>query len=488
VNFHAFNPATGETIEPAFAAARSEDVDRAARAAADAFRHFSRSSGTERARLLRRIADGLEENAAALTEIAMRETALPAARLENERGRTCRQLRVFADVAEHDTWIDARFDAADPQRQPPRPALRSRLRPIGPIVIFGASNFPLAFSVPGGDTAAALAVGCPVIHKAHPAHPGTAALVARVIDDSVRDCGLPAGVFSMLFDSGHAIATALVQHPLIKGAAFTGSRAGGLALWRVAQARPQPIPFFAEMSSVNPVFIFPGMANAALATRMQASMTLGVGQFCTQPGLLFLIDSPETTSFIGMLARLVESSPPGIMLTQSIGAHYAEAIAARGAIAGVTRASAAHETADAHKARAALFTTEAATFLRTAALQEEIFGPTTLVVRCSDTSDFVRCATALEGQLTATVWMQPGERDAQADLLWTLEQRAGRIVFNDVPTGVEVGSATVHGGPFPATTDSRFTSVGTGALLRFVRPVAWQYPAEEPAPDRISGT
>lgn len=452
-------------------------VDLAATAAATAFRDYAGSSGALRARFLREIAAGIEQLDNTLIECVQRETALPVPRITGERARTCMQLRLFADIAESNQWIDERVDAADPQRSPPRPQLRSRLRPLGPAAVFAASNFPLAFSVAGGDTAAALAVGCPVIVKAHPAHPQTSALVAEVIDSAIARCGLPAGVFSLLADGGIEGGIALVQHTAIKVAAFTGSQRGGLALWRAAQQRDEPIPFFAEMGSINPVFVFPGALARGVdevASGLHASMTLGVGQFCTQPGVIFLIDDAAGRALVDRLAALVAATPPGIMLSPTICTNYARDITERGAISGVRVVARVEAAGDARIAGAMLFATDATTYLANPGLAEEIFGPSSLIVQCGSTHDFRRCAAALRGQLTGTIWQAADESDP--DLLWILEEKVGRIVFNGFPTGVEVGSATTHGGPFPATTDSRFTSVGTRSLLRFVRPVTWQTP------------
>lgn len=464
-------------------------VDFAANAAAAAFRAYAGTSAAQRARFLREIADGIERLGDALIDCVQRETALPVARISGERARTCMQLRLFAELAEGDTWIDERVDAADAQRTPPKPQVRSRLRPIGPALIFAASNFPLAFSVAGGDTAAALAVGCPVVVKAHPAHPDTSRLVAGAIHAAATSCALPAGVFALLDDDAHEIGLAAVRHPSIKVGAFTGSLQGGLALWRAAQLRADPIPFFAEMGSINPVFLFPdALARnaAAIATGLHASMTLGVGQFCTQPGVIFLVDDEAGRAFAVKLAALVAATPVGTMLSPLIRANYLRAVTVRGVahdvrtLAQVPVSVSEPEFAE-RRAGAALFATDADTFLAHADLADEVFGPTSLLVLCRSSGDFVRCAESLHGQLTATVWVGNGGIDDNADLLWTLEQRVGRIVFDGFPTGVEVGTAMMHGGPFPATTDGRFTSVGTRAIQRFVRPVAWQTPAQTPA-------
>jgi 2,5-dioxopentanoate dehydrogenase len=455
-----------------------DEVNETAEAAAAAFYPFSRSAPGLRARFLRAIAHGIEELGGALIECAMRETALAEARLVGERGRTCAQLRMFADIAAANQWIDECIEAGDPARTPqPKPTIRSRFVPVGPVAVFGASNFPLAFSVAGGDTASALAVGCPVIVKAHPAHPETSALVGKVVVSAAAECGLPKGVFSLLFDVGYEVGVELVKHPRIAAGAFTGSRSGGIALWRAAQARAQPIPFFAEMSSVNPVFVFPGASAAkasVIATGMHSSITGSVGQLCTKPGLVFVVDDAATQTWIDALASLLSQSAPAIMLSSAIRSACRRLVDERARIQGVRSVAQAPTPSGSIGVGAALLGVDVNAFLHASALQDEIFGPTSLIVHCADTRDFLRCAQILEGQLTATVWAEPHELKGQEELLWTLEQRAGRLVFNGFPTGVEVGRATVHGGPFPATTDSRFTSVGTRAFARFVRPVAYQ--------------
>jgi len=463
----------------------NEKVDNAANAAALAFRAYAGSAPALRARFLREIAAGIEALGDALIECVQRETALPTPRIAGERARTCMQLRLFADLAERNEWIDERVDAADAARTPPRPQLRSCLRPLGPALVFAASNFPLAFSVAGGDTAAALAVGCPVIVKAHPAHARTCAMVAQAIQSAAQRCDLPAGVFALLDDASIETGVAAVRHPAIKVGAFTGSLQGGLALWREAQQRDVPIPFFAEMGSVNPVFVLPSALERdaeALALGLHASMTLGVGQFCTQPGLIFLVDDAAGRAFVERLAALVAATAPGTMLSSSICRSYAHAITTRAGLPGVrTLARATHDASapspSDRSAVAALFATSADDFLAHAELGDEVFGPSSLVVLCASSVDFVRCADALAGQLTATIWSGTQRIGDNGDLLWALEQKVGRIVFNGFPTGVEVGAATMHGGPYPATTDSRYTSVGTRAIQRFVRPVAWQTPA-----------
>jgi alpha-ketoglutaric semialdehyde dehydrogenase len=451
-------------------------LDAAVQNAATAFRNYSRQTGPRRAQLLRAIADGIEGLGERLLECVMRETALPQARVINERGRTCMQLRLFAALAEEGAWVDERTDMADAARQPPKPCVRSLLRPIGPVAIFGASNFPLAFSVAGGDTASALAVGCTVIVKAHPAHPETSKLIGQVIEDAVVRCALPRGVFTLVFDEGFEIGVALINHPLVKAGAFTGSQRGGLALLRVAQQRAEPIPFFAEMGSINPVFILPSALEARaeeIAVGLHASMVLGVGQFCTQPGLLFTTDDASGRTFLEKVARLVAGTACGTMLTAGMRNEYERLVTHRCSLPGVTT-QARVDASTGTTAGAALCSVDARTFLSTPALQDEVFGPTTLAVLCDSASDYARCAERLHGQLTATVWTLGDEALAYDDLLWTLEQKVGRVLFNGFPTGVEVGTAMMHGGPFPATSDSRFTSVGTRAIQRFVRPIAYQ--------------
>jgi alpha-ketoglutaric semialdehyde dehydrogenase len=460
---------------PALPRAGRTEVDLAAQAAAASFHAFSLSSGETRSKLLRAIADGIEGLGQALIECAARETALTPARLANERARTCAQLRLFAHIAAVDIWRQAVEEPADPLRKPqPKPQIYSRRIPIGPVAIFAASNFPLAFSVAGGDTASALAVGCPVIVKAHPGHPGTSALVGEVVRDVVLKANLPEGVFGLLFDSGHEAGIALVRHPAVRAAAFTGSRSGGLALWREANARLEPIPLFAEMGSVNPVFVFPSRATDAVAERLQASMTLGVGQFCTQPGLIFVLAGEGLDRFIATLSRSTLAAQPGVMLTPRMRDVYKAGLEARHKMAGVTVLASGRSGSLAGEVAPGLLAVDASTFQSTPELHEELFGPVSLIVKCNSVQEFTACADVLQGQLTASIWANSAELQSMKALLWALEQKVGRLVLNDVPTGVEVNAAMVHGGPFPATTDSRFTSVGTRALDRFVRVVARQ--------------
>jgi 2,5-dioxopentanoate dehydrogenase len=488
--FYATDPTSGQRLEPGFIAATPEEVEHAARLSSAAFASYSSIPGRERGAFLRKIAENMESIAVDLVERAGQETALPQARLQGETARTCAQLRLFAEVAEDGSWVAARIDRADPDRKPAaRPDIRSRLRPLGPVVVFGASNFPLAFSVAGGDTASALASGNPVIVKAHAAHPGTSELVAQMVRKSVQDCGLPEGVFSLLFDGGTEVGTALAKHPLVKAGGFTGSRAAGRILMDIAAARPEPIPFYAEMSSTNPLFILPGALRErgeTIATGLHTSFTLGAGQFCTKPGMIFLPQGNEAVLFREQLRRLVTASAPSHLLTGNIHSAYDSALAARkanGEVRLVAEAPKAPEGTG-FAAGSALFETDAATFLKSD-LEAEIFGPTTLLVQYSSRDQILAIALALEGHLTATI--QGTEQDLRdfADLIAILENKVGRLVFNGFPTGVEVCHAMVHGGPFPSTSDGRSTSVGTQAIFRFTRPVCYQGFPDQALPQEL---
>ena len=478
--FQAIDPASGERLVPVYYSASADEVDEAARLADEAFSFYGRTSGQERARFLRLIAERIEALGEALITRAARETGLDENRLRNERARTCNQLRLFAALIEEGSWVDARIDHGDPRREPvPKPDVRSMLRPLGPVVVFGASNFPLAFSVAGGDTASALAAGNPVIVKAHPAHPGTSELVGRAVRDAVRQSNLHEGVFSLLYDAGNEVGLALVTHPLIKAGAFTGSRAAGLALMRAASARPVPIPFYAEMSSVNPFFILPEALRERgerIAQGLHASVTLGAGQFCTKPGLIFLEEGEDAERFIELFRELMSSTADFVLLTPRIRAMYDQAIAARLQKRGVDVLVGHPAPSDRSGCHAcpALFRTDAATFLTDPELAHEVFGPAALIITYTHRSQLMEVARSLEGQLTATVHATENELSEYRELLFALEERAGRLIFNGFPTGVEVCHAMVHGGPFPATSDGRSTSVGTRAILRFTRPVSFQ--------------
>jgi NADP-dependent aldehyde dehydrogenase len=479
VAFRAVNPAKGAALEPQFFSATEEDVAQAAAAAAAAAPAFAAASGQLRAALLRAIADQLTARSGAIVERAQLETGLPRPRLEGELARTTGQLRLFADVAAEGSWVDARIDEAQPERKPlPRPDVRSMLRPLGPVAVFGASNFPLAFSVAGGDTASALAAGCPVAVKAHPAHPGTSELAGLAVREAVRQSGLPAGIFSLLFDANIAVGQQLVRHPAIKAVGFTGSPSGGRALMQLANARPEPIPCFAEMGSTNPLFILPEalrQRGAALAQGLQSSFTLGSGQFCTKPGLVF-VPQDGAGEFLDALRSGVAGLGAHGMLTPRIAERYAELVKGRAA-AGRAERIAGEQSAplgEGAATAAAVFSVPLDSFLNDAELEEEIFGPTTLLVHYGGMADLVRAAERLHGHLTATLHGTDDDLRNAAELIAVLERKVGRLLFNGYPTGVEVCPAMVHGGPFPATSDGRSTSVGTRAILRFARPVCYQ--------------
>jgi NADP-dependent aldehyde dehydrogenase len=476
--FQAANPQTGALLPPVYHSAAPAEVDEAVQLAAEAFGSYSQCSGKARAAFLQRVADGLEAHRQELAERAHLETALPMPRLLGEVGRTAGQLRMFAGVVEEGSWVQARIDPALPDRKPlPRPDIRSMLRPLGPVAVFGASNFPLAFSVAGGDTASALAAGCPVVVKAHPAHPGTGELAAQIIAEAVAAESLHPGVFSLLFDAGIEAATALVRHPLIRAVAFTGSLRAGRALMDLAAARPDPIPCFTEMSSGNPVFVLPGALRkgaTALAKSLFGSFTLGAGQFCTKPGIVMVPDSPESSDFVLELCGQVNLADSATLLTAGIAREYARATQARAAKVTLSAHAREPETASKFSAGAKLFKTSVDKLLADPALAEEIFGPDTLVVECAKPKDFLRVAKALDGHLTATLLGDEEDLAANRELIQILEQKVGRLIFNAYPTGVEVTHAMVHGGPYPATSDPRFTSVGSLAIYRFARPVCFQ--------------
>jgi len=487
--FRAFNPAVGRELEPDFFGATAEDVNRAAQLASQAFEIYGRLPGNQRAELLRSVAAKLEEASATITERASLETALPVPRLQSELARTCFQLRLHADIAQEGTWADARIDHGDAGRKPaPKPDVRSVMRPLGPVAVFGTSNFPLAFSVAGGDTASALAAGNPVIVKAHPAHPGTSEIVGIVVQQVVRDAGLPEGVFSLLFDSGIEVGTALVKHPLVKAVGFTGSRRAGRALMDLAAGRSEPIPVHAEMSSVNPIFILPGamqQRSQEIAGGLHTAVTLGVGQFCTNPGLVFAQSGATTERFLQKLAELMAGTMQGPMLTAAICRNYrqgVERLARTGGVSVLVRVDTAGKSC---AGGAALFRASARTFLADDSLMEEIFGPSTLVIECGNRDEMLAAARALEGQLTATVHGTEADLAANRDLIATLETKVGRLIFNGFPTGVEVCHAMVHGGPYPATSDGRSTSVGGRAMSRFARPVCYQDFPDAALPDEL---
>ena len=472
--------ATGVGLDPVFGGGSLAEVDRACALADDAFDVFRETSAEDRARFLESIGDAIVALGDDLIVRVMAESGLPRARLEGERARTVGQLKLFANVLRDGGWAGVRIDPALPDRAPlPRPDLRLREVPLGPVAVFGASNFPLAFSVAGGDTASALAAGCPVVAKAHPAHLGTSEMIAHAINAARVACALPVGVFALLVGADNALGAALVGDHRIKAVGFTGSRGGGMALTRIAAARPEPIPVYAEMSSINPVLLFPhalASRGEAIARSFVGSLTLGTGQFCTNPGLIIAIDGPDLDRFVAAAERALASTTATTMLTPAIHAAYTSGIATRTARAKTAARGIA--PVGPHDAHAHLFEVDAATFLADRSLHEELFGPAALVVRCADAAVRAAVLTSIEGQLTIALHLDEDDHQAALALIPLLERKAGRLLANGFGTGVEGAHAMVHGGPFPATSDGRSTSVGSLAITRFLRPVCYQdFPA-----------
>jgi NADP-dependent aldehyde dehydrogenase len=484
----AFNPtANAEIPEPEFGLGSREDVERAVDLATRAFDPYRNLPLERRAAFLEAIAEEILALGDALIERAHAESGLPVARLTGERARTAGQLRLFAQVVRDGHFLRATIDTAQPERQPaPRADLRLAKIPLGPVAVFGASNFPLAFSVAGGDTASALAAGAPVIVKAHSAHLGTSELVGRAIQKAAERLDMPEGVFSLLIGAGRDIGEALVAHPGIKAVGFTGSRQGGLALLRIANSRHEPIPVYAEMSSINPVFLLPRALSAraeALAQGFADSLTMGAGQFCTNPGLVLAIDGPDLQRFVTAAGKALSAKAAQTMLTPGIHAAYESGRAQVDALEGVERvASGAQAGGQANAAQAALYVTDAQRLLRTPELQAEMFGPASVVVKARSLDELLQVADLLEGQLTATLHLDEGDHSAARRLLPVLERKCGRILANGFPTGVEVCHAMVHGGPFPATSNAMYSSVGSSAIDRFLRPVCYQDIADELLP------
>ncbi len=481
-----FQSAPADGPAHAFSVGTPELVDAACRAAEEAFSSFGYSSREERAVFLEGIADEIEARADAITQIGSQETGLPAARLVGERGRTVMQLRLFATHIRLGDYLDRRHDAALPDRQPlPRPEMRLMQRPIGPVAVFGASNFPLAFSVAGGDTASALAAGCPVVVRGHFAHPGTSEIVAEAIDAAIARCGLHPGVFSLIQGGQREVGAALVQHPLIRAVGFTGSLAGGRALFDLCAARPEPIPFFGELGSVNPMFLLPAAVSArgaAIGAGWAASLTMGAGQFCTNPGIAIVMRGPEADAFVEAAQSALSRIAPQAMLTDGIAGAYRTG---RDRIAAGTGVRALFtSTCDLRHATPYLFHVAAKDWLANHALAEEVFGPLGLVVTVDGPDEMRDVARSLAGQLTATIHLDEADAEFARTLLPILERKAGRVLANGFPTGVEVCDAMVHGGPYPASTNFGATSVGTLSIRRWLRPVCYQnLPASVLPPD-----
>ncbi|MFC3168147.1 aldehyde dehydrogenase (NADP(+)) [Paracoccus fontiphilus] len=478
-------PAQGTAHE--FSAGTADLVNRACEAAEEAFAAYAATSREDRARFLDAIADEIEARAEAITAMGTAETGLPEARLNGERGRTTGQLRLFADHIRKGDYLDRRHDPALPDRQPlPRPDLRLIQRPIGPVGVFGASNFPLAFSTAGGDTASALAAGCPVVVKGHPAHPATGEIVAEAVHAAIRSTGMPAGVFNFIHGNTHHVGAALVQHPLIKAVGFTGSLRGGRALFDLCAARPEPIPFFGELGSINPGFVLPqalAARGAKIAEGWAGSLTMGAGQFCTNPGLVVMPKGVLAEAFAKAAGDALAKIGPQVMLSDGIAEAYrAGADRAAGVATPIFEGA-----SEGRNALPAIYKTTAEEFLRDHTLAEEVFGPLGVIVTVSGEDQMLDVAEALEGQLTATLHLDDGDMDLARRLMPVLERKAGRILANGWPTGVEVADAMVHGGPYPASTNFGATSVGTMAIRRFLRPVSYQNIPEALLPEDLRG-
>lgn len=500
----AINPANGAQLDPAYHEASESEIIAAVAAAAEAACVYARLAPSLRSDLLRAIGREIVALGDRLIDRCCAETGLPPGRIVFERGRTVGQLEMFADLIDEGSWVDARIDTARPERAPlPRPDLRRMLRPLGPVAVFGSSNFPLAFSVAGGDTASALAAGNPVVVKAHPSHPGTSELVGEAIGRAVSALSLPPGVFSLLHGAGHEVGRMLIQQPAIRAVGFTGSAAGGRALYDIAAARPEPIPVFAEMGSTNPVFVLPqalAERREEIAAGLVASATLGVGQFCTQPGLVFGLASSDFTSLIEAAVRAFAEAPGGTMLSAQICRRYRAGVKRLAETHGVVEVFPGRQDDAADNGRAgpadgpedaashggsAAFVTSGTEFLSRRVLHQEVFGPATLFVEAQSRTQLLQLAGALEGQLTATVHGTDADLQEYAELRDALSENAGRLIWNGFPTGVEVCHAMHHGGPYPATTAEQFTSVGSAAILRFARPICYQNAPDAALPPEL---
>lgn len=478
-------PVTG--APDSFAQGTAEMVDQACAAAEEAFWSYGYSSAEDRAAFLEEVATEIDARGSEITAMGMKETGLPEARLEGERGRTVGQLRLFASHIKSGAHLDHRHDEALPDRAPlPRPDLHLMQRPLGPVAVFGASNFPLAFSSAGGDTAAALAAGCPVVVKGHPAHPGVADLIAQAFDAAIKSTGQHPGVFSQILDGGHAVGEALVKHPLIRAVGFTGSLRAGRALFDIAATRPDPIPFFGELGSINPMFILPAALTArgeAIASGWAGSLTMGAGQFCTNPGIAVVLAGPDADKLAASTTIALSETASQTMLTGGIANAFQDGCSRIAQEAGVT----ALTTSD-NPPRGAgpqLFTTTAKNWMSHKALQEEVFGPLAILITAQNMDEMRSLAAGLEGQLTCTLHLDDDDIPEARTLMPILERKAGRVLANGFPTGVEVCDSMVHSGPYPASTNFGATSVGTLAIRRFLRPVCYQNMPTDLLPDGL---
>ncbi|GAA4913282.1 aldehyde dehydrogenase (NADP(+)) [Nesterenkonia rhizosphaerae] len=484
-----YNPATDEALEPTYTLIDEDQLRQATSAAAEAYKSFSTLDPETHAIFLERVADNIEASAEQLTPRVMAETGLPEARVTMERGRTVNQLRLFAKVVRQGDFRGVRMDTPDPERKPlPRPDVRQRKIPLGPVAVFGASNFPLAFSTAGGDTASALAAGCPVIFKAHNAHPGTSEIVGRAITQAIKDTGLHPGVFSLIYGPGASIGQALATDPAIKAVGFTGSRGAGVSLMQAAASRPEPIPVYAEMSSINPVFFFDGALGGdvkALAKAFLTALTGSAGQLCTVPGLVFVPTGEDGDAFVSAVGEAIAELAGTTMLTKGICDSWTSGVEELAKQAGVELVGRGQTGDGSNAPGPAVYSAGVAQLLENPVLHEEIFGAASLIIRYGSAQELVEATSHLEGQLTGTLHLTEADYETAKPLIPVLETKVGRILVNGWPTGVEVNHAMVHGGPFPATSDSRTTSVGTLAIERFLRPVAYQNLPEALLPEPV---
>ena len=487
-SFRGINPATNTELDELFYAATPNDVDQAATLAARAFNAYQKTSPAERAGFLRAIAQELELARPLFVARVPLETGLPEGRANGELGRTIGQLNMFANLVEAGHWVDARIDTALPDRAPaPKPDIRSMQVALGPVAVFGASNFPLAFSVAGGDTASALAAGCPVVCIAHHAHPGVSEIAGLAIQKAAKACHMPEGVFSLLQGTGQEVGVPLVSHPAIKAVGFTGSRFGGLAIAKIAAARKEPIPVYAEMSSVNPVVVLKGALAArstAIAAGLVGSVTMGVGQFCTNPGLVFLPEGAAAEAFVAEFAGQMDASKGGVALHPGIAKAYKTASSEKSKNNNMTTVVGLEGTGPSSMAPW-IFSVRAASLINDQSLTSEVFGPSTTLVTYANMDELIAVLNGLEGQLTGTIQYDAADLPLNEDLIGALQQKTGRLVMNSFPTGVEVCHSMVHGGPFPATSDGRTTSVGTGAIYRFTRAFCYQDMMQDALPDAL---
>ncbi|MEM9831112.1 MAG: aldehyde dehydrogenase (NADP(+)) [Bacteroidota bacterium] len=488
-SFQAKNPANGEKLPTEFFEATAEEIDQAVQMAEDAFVVYRKKSDRDRADFLDKIGEEIMNLGDILLERCHQETGLPMGRLQGERGRTVNQLKLFAELLRDGTWVDARIDTAIPDRQPiPKPDIRQIQIALGPVGVFGASNFPLAFSVAGGDTASALAAGCTIVVKGHPAHPGTSELVGRAIAKAVEATGMPAGTFSLVQGQSVEVGMGIVQHPLIKAIGFTGSFRGGKAIFDTANQRDQPIPVYAEMGSINPVFVLPQalkQRHDKIAEGWVGSLTLGVGQFCTNPGVLITQEAEASTELLHEAEQQLSAMTMGTMLTSNIGEAYLRGARQMSNTEDVTTVANSERSEATASAEGYIFSTSAQNFIKHTELSHEVFGPSSLHIAAHSKEEMLEVAKNLEGHLTATLHATENDLAEYADLIAILERKVGRLLVNGFPTGVEVCHAMVHGGPYPATTDSRTTSVGTLAIKRFTRPISYQNFPQNGLPDAL---